>query len=651
MASEIELKYLGVPSVNQTLTLAPNINMRFVTERSRYGEVSIGSGAFAILPAQFGYFYNAFRIDFNAKGAGPFTITQGNPIIIQHPNDNFFNSATTNSPQIELTVRNIPKPKPIAFTTKYLETATEKNDFVDIEINPIQVVDTIRLIQGSVVIGSAQNTDTFRGRVRRDRDIKVNIRHDGVNNERSLKTPPSFIVSDVFVEGSKATIIPSVRSDQLLLRYAIGAETPDDSEFQASNIFTGLTPSAKTANVKDQYGSLRKRFFTVVETNETDINFVPPYFEVPAINSFRFVDRTRGSNVNANQFEFLSSEIPNAYNSGFYHPVPPNRKYKIQFRSSLSYNFASAISCNTDNLVQELYFERKSNFINQTLTLEGNVIYSSSQNRNLIYFSPGNVYNDLDEIIDTHDYDKTLPLEYEKGVFVFIDGIGQAVITDTYIQDGVEYAMLNTNQNITLNNVKIKSVIKLYDYDVYEAEVDIEQLGLTDFYIRLGGTDNVLWVSERIKVIENLVSLNYHKILYGSDKNNENNDIHYQWGIIHERYVPFQKYLDPVPFAEIESLVSDDRIDKKDYRSKRVYTLLTGLMPKMIADGLAEALNVSTYINVDGKQYVNEEAAELNIINDMATVSVNLTLARKTLSYRMDESLFNQDDLYPVILV
>jgi len=647
MASEIEIKFTGVPSVNQTLNLAPNINLRFVTTRSKYGEVTTGTPGFDILTFQSKYLYDAFRVDFDANGAGVFTQQRESAaakLIIQHPNDDFFNGATTTSSVISLTVRNIVKPKPIPFTLSFSEDDQEPKSYVKVTVTASKSVDQIYLFEDSVSVGGPEvNTTTLIRRVRRDKSIKARVTHDGIVNEQSFKTPPNFGVADVIVEGSIAKIIPTTSNPLLKFTYSIG------DEYQSSNIFTGLTPAGRNAYIKDQYGAVQLRFFRVVEVPEGTVNFAAPYFDVPAINDFRFVDRTRGNQVNANQFEMLTNEMPLSMATEFYHPIAYNEKYKIQFRSSLSDNFATLVPCDTSENLQELYFEKKSNFINNATILQGNVRYQAAERRLGIFFTPGNVYNEEGDVIDTHDYDHVLPPDYERGMTLFIDGLGQAVITSIFTLNGIEFAILNLNQTITLDGVKIKNISNIYDYDVFEVEVNAEDLLVDDFYIRVGGTD-VTWVSERIKVVDNINSLNYHKMIYGSDRNYENNDIHYQWGIVHQRYVPYQKYLDPVPFAEIDILISDDRIDKKDYRAKRVYKMLTMPMPKMIADGLAECFNVSTLIDIDGQQYVNEEGAELEMMGNLAVLSVNLTVARKTLTYNMDEGIFNQDDFYPVVI-
>jgi len=651
MASEIKITFSATPSVNDSVSLSPSINLRFVNDRSGYGEVSRTGGGDAPYSTLFIAisFFNSFKTDFNAGGSGPFTMQRtSNPdsVTIQHPTDGFFSGATKIGASITLAVSTIAKPKPIPFNVYFVTPDDDICNKVKVRVTTDQIVDQMYIFGGptaSTSIGGPENDANIIERdLVRGLRVEVWVTHDGLTNKRSYYLPQAFNIREVIIADQKIQIVPSANRE-LIFQYAVV-----EGQFSTSSIFTGIVPGVHTAYIKDQFGCIKSKQFTVKEFSDDTVNFAKQYSDVPLINDFRFVNRSRGNNVNANQFEFLSSEMPDSTMvNGFGHPVGEDEIHTIQFRSTAEENTVQLITCEGNSY--DIIPQKKGDFMNRTRTLSGAVTYNTTIGRNLVSFSFGDEYDKNDQVIGTHQYNGTLPFSYEKGTILFIERFGQTVITEITTIGGIQYAVLNISVNQANPELKIKDVIKLYNYNVFEFEINTIDYFTDAFYLSIKmGPDT--WISEMIKVVPNIEKSRYHKVIYGSNKNYENNDVHYQFGIKHLRWVPYQNYLDPMPTAEIEILASDDRIDKKDYRAKRIYRMVTEPMPKMIADGLAESLNVSTIINVDGKEYVNEEGAEIEIKGNWAILSVNLTLARKTLTYGQDEGVFNIDEVYPVIL-
>ncbi|MEZ7496475.1 hypothetical protein QO206_13335 [Leeuwenhoekiella aequorea] len=646
MASRLDIKFIGEVFDYDRLFINQNTFFTFRNQRTAAFQVQLSSENLFLL----GNFERAFNLDMNANGSGVFIVEKDTPnltLTIIHPQDGYFVNASTLS-GILLNVRNIDAPKPIDFITSFSQAGTDPCTNIKLTALADEVCDEIYFVKGNVVIGGrVYNTDTYSRDFKRGDVIRVVTEKDTINNEKYVTLPPSFVIERVIVEGSNIRIKPS--TEDLTFSYAYGNE----ENYQLSPVFTSLTAGTYTAYLKDQYGCVKTlEFFIKDQTDaEFEVNYAPPYLDVPRINSIPFSDRRLpGIGETNNQFEFLSSEIPDPYISGGYFvPLNESGVTNIQFRSSYANNYIKAINCN--GLEIDIPFDQKSEFINKVRNMDGNLSFSNGFLR--ISFTNGNTYDEAGNVNGTHNYNGSLPVDYTEGLTLFIDGYGQSVITRIESVNGIQYAVTNLTSVLNLQGVKITDIVKVYNFEVFEAYFQNDIFGTNPFYLKIGSNDlgvkNKTFVSEKIQVVEGIEEKKYHKINYFSSKNRENNDIHYQWGITHTRWIPFQRYLDPVPSADIEILQSDDRVNKKNYKAKRVYVMLTDLMPKMVADSLAEALNVSTTINVDGQDYINEENCELEIKGSQAILRVNLTVSNKMLNYGQDEGVFNNDQFYPVL--
>lgn len=644
MASRLVLTFNGNCSDYDILNITTYFQFRFRNVRTQAFQIQISDNA----TTQASNFYSAFQTDMNARGSGQFDVvlnlTQAT-VTITYPKDNFFNTASENSAGVSLEIiDSVVVPEAVDFDVVISEAANSKCKRVDITINAEAYCDRIYFRKGGIIQGTANNVDTLSRTFDRGGLVVGYTEENGLITEKLIRLPEAFVIDRVIVEGSNIRIVPS--TDTLTYTYSI-----DGTDYYNSPVFTGILEGSYTAYVKDQYGCVRTLSFTIEALEETEVNFAPPYLDVPRINSIPFVDR-RLPNVSEtnNQFEFLSSEIPDPYtHKNYCIPICENDFTTIQFRSSYKNNFVKWVDCQGNET--DIPFEKKSDFLNKVRILQGNLSNVNGFLR--VSYSTGNVYDQQDNVIDTHTYNGSLPVDYEVGTVLFIEGYGQAVVTGFESVNEITFAVTNLLVNVNLIGVKITDIVKVYNFEVYEAYFQNDTFGSDPFFIKIGTNDegikNKTFVSEPIQVVPDIEKRKFHKIIYYSKSNRENNDIHYQWGIQHTRWVSFHKYLDPLPSAEIEILQSDDRVNKKNYSAKRVYVLETGAMPKMIADSLAEALNISTVINIDGQDYINEEPCELEVFGSQAVVRVNVTVSNKMFTYGQDEGVFNNDQFYPVL--
>ena len=652
MASRLDIIFNGGCQDFDTLNITTFLSFTFRTNRLNSFVVSIDSNPYT----QATFFIKAFQSDLNANGNGQFTVTRetvglNEKVSILHPNDGFFDTASENSAGITFTIENgVEVPNAVDFYISLSPSDSNQCQKIKATIFADEICDEIYFRKNGITQGSAINVDTYALDFQRGDVISAYTKKDGLTREKIQPLPPPFIIERVIVEGQNIRIklaSGNVTSlDSLNFTYSL-----DNVDFSPSPVFTGLLEGTYTAYAKDQYGCTKTLDFEVFDLDETEVNFAPPYLDVPRINSIPFVDR-RLPNVSEtnNQFEFLSSEIPDPYtHKNYCIPICENDFTTIQFRSSYKNNFVKWVDCQGNET--DIPFEKKSDFLNKVRILQGNLSNVNGFLR--VSYSTGSVYDDQGNEIDTHTYNGSLPVDYEVGTVLFIENYGQAVITGFEEVGGVNFAVTNLTTNVTIIGTKITDITKVYNFEVYEAYFQNDTFGSDPFYLKIGSNDtgiqNKTFVSELIQVVPDIEKRKFHKVIYYSKSNRENNDIHYQWGIQHTRWVSFHKYLDPLPSAEIEILQSDDRVNKKNYSAKRVYVLETGAMPKMIADSLAEALNISTVINIDGQDYINEEPCELEVFGSQAVVRVNVTVSNKMFTYGQDEGVFNNDQFYPVL--
>lgn len=527
---------------------------------------------------------------------------------------------------------------PASVTVTYGNVNTSNLEFTSLIFSPAAVVNT-RCSNVQVQITTNQNvtqitspinaplsSNVFGFPYARSASGIVTVNNGlGQTISQSFKTP-DILISDnynISINASPygATAIVSFTNQYLITQTYNLIKDGVASLDQTSPVFTSLVPGNYTLVISDQYGCVVNKNFTVTAFQNNRL----PEFYISKSMSLRFAYREQWNynTIYKTDENTLSCEVDV--------PMPYKEVQQFQTLDSVTTQFKSNYSSNRAFIVRSGFSDIEVPVIKKTQNIGVKarmqpIVYNMGMGKNGMYFISGDVY-DYDTNVKTGEYtlNGSLPIWAVIGNYIGFDG-GWFIIEDIIYNEDISADVIVFSGGYTgvdtTSNVKI--IFNLFEYEVYEFDIDFSDYPNQDLKVRIDSTDtdfaNISLITEKINIKDrqdNTITINYN--------NPENTDVFYSTGIVNIIRVPLS-YKNAQADQQSEILKGDRNtilLDSSVYEMDKVEFLP---VTKEIARKLTEALNHKN-ISLDGTGYVLNGNVEI----DERLGVTNLYVLRATL--------------------
>lgn len=653
MAAKLELRITGLPDAFDTLTIADHFFV-FRNERLQGSQIKIGVDAGETAKN----IHDAFNQDvnflgeFNTTWRVSLTDANGDPlpqgelhgiVDFEHPENDFFDSFGTSLNYIDYQVTTTPE-------------EAEANLQVSLSAADADVCGNYKLTIGAnvdflvrveVPIGNPVIEYLTDGNPREFQRVRRSTPTNGVvkifNTIGALNlvdsiifSPPTVLaITEVVTEGTPFGAAIEIKTNtKNSIEYSL-----NNADWQNSGSFTGLLAGNFTAYARDSYGCVKSKTFEITEDMVSGLS-VEGELEMPIHNSIRFGKRSQ-----ENFLGYLAGEGPRFVNYYFTQKWLLNDSVRQQFKSPFKNHALYLIDCEGNET--EISIVKKSDNIGRIRIYEGN--YTNKDNRLAVFFTSGNIYNPDGSAQETgHILNGNLPIWYEEGMYINIEGVGATKIERIYFDeaDEINYAVTQLDAAGDVTNTKITSIHTAHPFEVYEFDANFLVEGKFQYRLEYWNTE-ADWDFELSEIQEVKTELEDHLTVRW--KNKYNNAIIYNTGIEQFRRVEFDKYFYSIPADEGEVLDTDTTSVLIDSTSFAIYGIVLSGMPMEVARGLRYGINNSSQLNIDGAQFVRSTpVAEEEIGN---TGTYRLVPELKLASGTMDGQQFSSDVITPEFLI
>ncbi len=354
----------------------------------------------------------------------------------------------------------------------------------------------------------------------------IQTRYLNINIPPLLSEPQISVFNSPF--GATATVTIA-NFGGLNLQFSL-----DNTNWQASNVFSGLDIGNYTLYVKDHLGCSKSKTFSVLENSYG----AKPYVFISKENSFRFKEPSGNYLNDENQF---FNQSTNAINYCFEQRFLNSDVVTTQFKSNFQGVEVFVMDLETNSITQ-LAVTKKTNNIGLKQKMSGVKKYKITNFQFGIYFESGSILNyDTNTPEQNYALNGSLPIWAKLGNFINIDGafyqinsIGfdENVNAEVLIFDGF---MIEFTEEVIAS-----SVYNLQEYEVYEFDLDFSYYPNAKVQIEIKNSDpnfgNYNWISEGIVSKEDLdkhIEIRYY--------NSTNTNIIYSTEIQHLLRIPYNK--------------------------------------------------------------------------------------------------------------
>lgn len=618
----------------------------------------------------------AFDGDFNNSGVFTISINTVIPpgslwreLSIEHPDENYFTSSTfiQNGNAFTVAFENTPSEQALAIdnisflssslVSQYI-TRVESNGgtieasdclfaefpntvtscrYVNISVTTSEQVSSYVLGTDNTPVNVSTNP-FYIAEVLRDTTFKLFVT-DSSNNEASVKfrTPDRLVndnVTSTYVNspsGATITILVS-DSDLLVLKYSL-----DGTNFQLSNVFSGILQGDYNIYVKDQLGCSVNTTITIPSFEEGGVGERFPYSDLPSkSNSIRFakyIDWGNCSNYK-NDENTLSWQLPFTENACEYNQLFQDCDIiTTQIKSNYKNIVVTVIDEN--EVETNISVTQKSNYINLKDSREARVYNLANLGvQTGMYFTSGSTYDYYTgDVTGSYSLNGNLPAWGVIGNYVFYDSAWFQISNIIYDDSKSAYVLvLDVNYTGAEQSLRVNSLYNLEDYNIYE--FDIDMFDFTDKKIQVNITetdDNVsfpaeVYLSEVLDIAETqegTLSIEYY--------NDNNTDIFYATGIKNKVRIPIEYFV-----GGYSDNVDSERTDSNTYliNSEGYENDLIAfkLMPKQIMRKVIQALS-HKFVFLNEVQYVKEESPEITPLIGSNLYRVNAQMTKSNAVY------------------
>ena len=620
-------------------------------------------------------FRKAIELDYNGANIYGITTTATTLVLEHFDNDHFdsfVDGTHNNTTFITTSLTTSTQRLVISMTNVFSANAANRCGDIDAEITFTSAPDEVTIKQYAlggeqiILFEDLSNVATVIDvTAARDRPFMSIVYKTGGVTTTNLENIPALVEIlsvDSFYNsfGGYATINPRVVYGSEDYVYAISdtGSTITSPDYQASPNFSGLTPGNYIAYVKDLYGCVKNLAFNIAESQ---VSFdVLDYFysdKNSSMAAYRdMVDET------ANHFNYLTEEMPHLVSfNGFSQTWGDHQKITNQFLSSYPVHTATIINCETGTETEFAPTLMSDNLRRDTF-LEGQV--SSGFLGLAVSFTPGDVYDELGNVTGTHDYNATLPLWYDVGVEIKVNGFAGIIEAVALDIAGIDYVVTNIAYTGDIASTTIHTIYQAKDYEVYEMDFDMGALfntvgSATEYNFRWKlelerastfetfPPKTILSEVQRIIPEAELTSGKYHITEFWSDEDDEH--VKYSTGIRHLRNIPFSTPPKRVSQAEIESQSLGNKTIKLDYSSSVVFEQSYDSLPQKEAETLMDLFDNTDWFNQDGMLCSTIEPVSIETSSQLSKITVKYAVVRMRNEAGTDSDSIAGFRSYPVV--
>ena len=364
---------------------------------------------------------------------------------------------------------------------------------------------------------------------------------DGVPSSLQIQLPDylsaaNFTAQQIITpSGSTATIV-GINNYGLTLEYSLNG-----SDWQSSNVFSGLTAGNYDFYVKDQFGCQFSKPFEVKEFSNNDINIPIPYLYISKSNPIRYAKRVDFNLIRKTDDNTLSYESDSE-------PMYCEKQQwlntdvvKTQFKSNFADNTVNIVK--SDGSKVEIFPNKMSYNMDIKDKRDARIIgVTGDDSKTGIYFTTGNTYNyDTNAVTGTYGLYGGLPEWGQIGNYFKIGATWykiESTFFDTTKQATVLVFTLNYVANP--NPVIVSTIYDRFNYEVYEFDVDMSAYLNTDIQVEIVSEDinypTDKYLSEKQQIRSSLSDLMLEIRYY----NTGNTDIFYATGFRGLIRLPYQ---------------------------------------------------------------------------------------------------------------
>lgn len=352
--------------------------------------------------------------------------------------------------------------------------------------------------------------------------------------------PPAINSNSVEVEvDSNSTAVVTYYSEGTLnVQFSL-----DDGDYQDSNIFFGLNPGSHNIKIKDEFGCIVSKSFTVQEVIPDDT-----FVYLSKANSIRFKEI---NNLLPNDDNLLSCESLDWVAHRELQTFSKDDIVKVQIKSFVE----PQMVINGNNIAPEKVTEN----VGRTECMDSKRI--EQDGFTFLYFTDGYYLNCSDESNKSaYSLRGTVPVWAEIGQVIQVNGENRVILSVDYLESVNARAIRVDTVNSAAKYV-IRVTYNLFDYEVWEFPVNMnDYVSLMYFNIQMSVVNSngtYSWLSEPIYVGD--IS-KFYRLDYSMSRNT---DIYYFSGISFFLNVMVEQQK-AVSEATVESYKTDDDITQTD---------------------------------------------------------------------------------------
>lgn len=511
------------------------------TQRIAANQVTIGIGGAAMAQnfisafiADYGHLGFTTQVDILNLFPGAFTIVA--PYEYQNPlfEGFVFESwiTTPNMPQIHVGWSYVAPPEVLNITNvEFSESDVNKCSVVK-----VLVATNIQATNITSPIEDITTTNPIEFSYSRASNIIIRVNKGGLIAFQSVTTPPILDVNliDISINntpfGGNINIQNNING--LDLEYSL-----DGENFITDNFFNGLLNGNFTLYVRDQFGCLKSKSFTI----DLESGIYIPYFYISKSNSIRYAYRVNFGDAG----NYKTDENTLSYESDVLLPYCQQQLFQsadiitTQFKSNYAYNRAFVIL--EDGTEIEYPVIQHSSNIGIRDKRDAR-IKQLADGKSGVYFESGSIYNPItNDVVDTYTLNGMLPEFGKIGNWISVNGAYfqiENVIFDEELN--ADMLLINYNYQGAISNVIVDVTYNRFEYEVFEFTIDMVDYIDQKIKVKIIADDENFTQINLLSEVLN-IKVKHEETIEIKYFNNDNNDVFYQTGIKHLIRIPYNK--------------------------------------------------------------------------------------------------------------
>jgi len=613
------VKYYTLVPITRTETFQTTRTTNYIVPLPTTYYVPVGTASCSFYKTFFGIDYNGYNL---------YTITNlGNTITIEANKDYFFfDNFQTNNANIISNIYNL-TPSTFQFIGDgtYSE-ATKECSNVDITLQTTELATKIYINNILTTETNTNNPITFpfiRG------IINYVVLENALGDTLDYTVPridyltSENITIDINNYLNGATLSISVTNKiGLTLEYSL-----DNVNWQTSNIFTGQASGTKYLYVRDQYGCVKSKEYTV-----TSLGTREGYTYISNANSINFIKSEiwDGCSIFKNDENTLDCQGLQPILHKSFTLFQTCDTSTIQIKSN--YEDVTAVLRDSNLNENAITVTKKSTNLNRFQSLDAKY-YKYREGKLGIYFDTGKTYDEFGSDLNS-DYtlNGNLPEFAILGGLVSLEGIGIYEIVDIlYDEDkNKRVIIINYSYEGEIADVIVSSIYDILDCEIFEFEIDWSIFSVGYYDIVVTSTDTVIGSQTHISDTI-FLDTEHKKTLAINYSNNNNRDIFYKYGIEHFIRVPYVNVVSKNK-EESDINITDNSASVIESSVYSINEFKFDTLSNRIKEKLVVSLSCEN-VFINGIGYVKDGSIEVSNIENTNMNEVTANMLKTNINY------------------